>query len=89
MKYSFAHSFESRVRAHFRRIDTIRSVAWMSDALLDLSKKMRKEVILRALAFSRHQFVWSCLAREFDVPESKWPDNPYPFVTRFEHFEVP
>jgi hypothetical protein len=87
MKKRFAHPFENRVRAHFRRIDAIRSVAWMSDVLLDLSKKMRRAVILRALAFSRHQFIWSCLAKEFDVPKSEWPENPWPLkmVSRAEN----
>jgi hypothetical protein len=54
----------------YARIDAIRSIRAMRDALQDLEPAFRREVILRALEHSHHQFTWRFFAGEFDVPTS-------------------
>lgn len=62
-------------RSALDRIDAIRSVAEMKQALGLLAPQNRKRVILRGLEVSRNQFTWSHMANLFKVPESEWPKD--------------
>ncbi len=66
----------------YARIDAIRSIRAMRRELLDLEPAFRREVILRALEYSHHQFAWRFFAGQFGVERSLWPK---PVPTQEEH----
>ena len=61
------------IEADFERIDGIRSITDMGDALKRLPMMHRRDVILHALRESRFQFTWSSFAKKFRVPKKDWP----------------
>ena len=58
----------------YARIDAIRFIRAMRRELLDLEPAFRREVILRALEYSHHQFAWRFFAGQFGVERSLWPN---------------
>lgn len=65
----------------YERIDAIRSITAMREALKLLDPVTRKEVILVALSRSHCQFTWSFFAGKFEVPKAEWPPIPKVLVT--------
>ena len=58
----------------FRTIDSIRSVSDMKKAVSLLPEPRRTHVVGHALMYSRFQFTWSWLAKEFGVNVDAYPE---------------